>query len=339
MKCHAEIVCLSIVVMTVVGCSRSNVATSPPIALAVHGGAGTILREKLTPDLEQQYRDTLREALQAGYDILSRGGTSLDAVEAAVVVMEDSPLFNAGKGSVFTGQGTNEMDASIMDGSNLDAGAVASVTTVKNPVKAARKVMAETRHVMLVGRGAEIFAASQSLEMVPPEYFYTQRRWDALLKAKEKESGSSRVPDGPTESKFGTAAAAALDRHGNLAAATSTGGLTNKMQGRVGDSPIIGAGTYANNATCAVSATGTGEYFMRGLLSYRVSVLMEFAGMSLDNAVAAVIDRDLTELGGDGGVIAVDRNGNVAMRFNTPGMYRGYVTDDGEMHVAVFADE
>jgi beta-aspartyl-peptidase (threonine type) len=318
------------------GCGRRADQSDSGIALAVHGGAGTILRDKMTPEREQQYRDAIGEALQVGYEILANGGSAVDAVEAAVIVMEDSPLFNAGKGSVFTGQGNNEMDASIMDGSDLNAGAVASVTTIKNPIRAAREVMLNTRHVMLVGRGAEIFSAGRGLEMVDPEYFFTQRRWDALLKAKEKES--TQAPAEET-TKHGTSAAVALDRHGNLAAGTSTGGLTNKMHGRVGDSPIIGAGTYANNATCAVSATGQGEYFMRGVLCYQVSVLMEYGGMSLDNAVTTVIDEELAQLGGDGGVIALDASGNVSMKFNTPGMYRGYVKADGEFHVAIYGDE
>jgi beta-aspartyl-peptidase (threonine type) len=319
------------------GCGRRGEQPAG-IALVVHGGAGTILRENMTPEREKQYRDALTEALQAGYSILVEGGSALDAVEAAVIVMEDSPLFNAGKGSVFTSQGTNEMDASIMDGSDLNAGAVASVTTIKNPIKAAREVMAGTRHVMLVGRGAELFAAEHGLEIVDPEYFFTQRRWEALLKAKEKAKSSRLEPVDET-TKFGTSAALALDRDGNLAAGTSTGGLTNKMHGRVGDSPIIGAGTYANNATCAVSATGTGEYFMRGLLCYQVSALMEYAGMSVEEAAIKVIDGQLTDLGGDGGIIAMDKNGNVSMQFNTAGMYRGYVKEDGEFHVAIYGDE
>jgi beta-aspartyl-peptidase (threonine type) len=330
-----------ILCLAVIGCGRREDKKTTEFALVVHGGAGTIVRAEMTPERDKEYRAALEQALRAGYDILSKGGSSLDAVEAAAMVMEDSPLFNAGKGSVFTAAGTNEMDASIMDGSNLKAGAVASVTTIKNPIKAARRVMENTRHVMVVGRGAELFAADQGLEIVGPEYFFTQRRWDELLKAKEKEKQkeqSSRTIRGAGE-EFGTAAALALDRKGNLAAATSTGGLTNKMHGRVGDTPIIGAGTYANNATCAVSATGTGEYFMRGVLSHEVSSLMAHAGMSVEDAVAYVIDQELTTLGGDGGIIALDTKGNVAMRFNTAGMYRGYVKDDGTFHVAIYGDE
>jgi beta-aspartyl-peptidase (threonine type) len=338
MRVFCRLGCLFMLGIFIAGCARQGEPQVSEIALVVHGGAGTILRENMTPEQEEQYKDGLKQALEAGYSILADGGTALDAVEAAVVVMEDSPLFNAGRGSVFTSQGTNEMDASIMDGSNSKAGAVASVTTIKNPIKAARNVMETTRHVMLVGRGAELYAAAQSLEIVDAEYFFTRRRWESLLRAKEKEQSSHVSPVDASEN-YGTSAAVALDSAGNLAAATSTGGLTNKMHGRVGDSPIIGAGTYANNATCAASATGTGEYFMRGLLTYRVSVLMEHEGLSLEDAVTKVIDEELTGMGGDGGIIALDRNGNVAMRFNTAGMYRGYVRDDGEYHVAIYGDE
>lgn len=339
MKRFCKWVCLVLILcVSVPGCGRREGERTTEFALVIHGGAGTIVRENMTPELEKQYKDTLEEALRAGHDILSKSGTSLDAVVAAVTIMEDSPLFNAGKGSVFTASGTNEMDASIMDGSNLKAGAVASVTTIKNPIQAARRVMENTKHVMLVGRGAELFAAGQGLEMVGPEYFFTQKRWDELLKAREKEQSSRTQPE-DGERKHGTAAAVALDREGNLAAGTSTGGLTNKMHGRVGDTPIIGAGTYANNATCAVSATGTGEYFMRGVLCHEVSALMGHAALSLEDAVIRVIDEELKGLGGEGGIIALDHNGNVAMRFNTPGMYRGYVKDDGKFHVAIYGDE
>ena len=312
--------------------------------LVVQGGAGTIRKDSMTPELEKAYRETLTDALEQGFAVLDKGGSSLDAVETAARVFEDSPLFNAGKGAVFTNQGKNELDASIMDGRDLNAGAVASVTTIKNPVSAARKVMTETRHVLLSGRGAELFAAEQGLDMVEPEYFFTQRRWDALLKAREtgeselrkKESRLDAPASGDT--KFGTAGAIALDKDGNLAAVTSTGGLTNKLYGRIGDSPIIGAGTYANNATCAVSSTGQGEFFMRGLLAYDVSVMMEHAGMDLETSTKTVIDK-LTALGGLGGVIALDKDGNVSMRFNTDGMYRGFVRSDGKPHVAIYGDE
>lgn len=320
------------------GCAREDRQQPPGTVLVIHGGAGTILRTEMTPEREREYREALTEALRAGHTVLARGGNSLDAVEAACTMLEDSPLFNAGKGAVFTSEGKNEMDASIMDGATLAAGAVASVTTIKNPVKAARAVMTGTKHVMLAGRGAEIFAAEQGLEMVEPGYFFTQRRWEALLRAKEKARPAE--PDSDQEKmQFGTAAAVALDRQGNLAAATSTGGLTNKMHGRVGDSPIIGAGTYANNATCAVSGTGQGEFFMRGLIAYDISALMHYAGMTLVDASKKVIAEKLTERDGLGGVIAVDKNGNIAMEFNTPGMYRGYVKEDGQFHVYIYGDE
>jgi beta-aspartyl-peptidase (threonine type) len=340
MKRFCALAAVVILSVALAGCDNRKSKRTSEFALVVHGGAGTILRANMTPELDKQYRDALESALRAGYDILDQGGNALDAVETAAAVLEDSPLFNAGKGSVFTAQGTNEMDASIMDGSNLKAGAVASVTTIKNPIKAARRVMESTRHVMLVGRGAELFAAGEGLDIVDPEYFFTQRRWDELLKAKEKEKTKEHSSGrAHSEEELGTAAALALDRRGNLAAATSTGGLTNKMQGRVGDTPIIGAGTYANNATCAVSATGTGEYFMRGVLSHEVSSLMAHAKMSVEAAVTHVIDQQLKKLGGEGGIVALDYNGNVAMRFNTPGMYRGYVKDDGKYHVAIYGDE
>jgi len=345
------------------GCAQKESAKRVEFAIVVHGGAGTILKENMTPDQEKAYRDALDEAMEVGYAVLEAGGSALDAVEATVRIFEDSPLFNAGKGAVFTAAATNEMDASIMDGATFEAGAVASVTTIKNPIVAARAVMEHTPHVMLAGRGAELFAAEQGLTIVDPHYFYTQRRWDSLLKARAKaggvkeESGEESRPESegdsgkkgkeneqqrsanavPTDDKFGTVAAIALDANGNLAAATSTGGLTNKMYGRVGDSPIIGAGTYANNATCAVSGTGKGEYFMRLLIAYDVSARMEYAGLSLQEAAHGVID-DLTAMFGEGtgGIIALDKDGNVAMPFNTPGMYRGFHKSTGEKYIEIY---
>jgi len=251
----------------------------------------------------------LKETLNVGYSILNKGGTSLDAVEATIRIMENSELFNAGKGAVFTNAGTNELDASIMDGRNLKAGAVARVKTVKNPISAARKVMEETWHVMLSGDGADKFAKEQGLDIVDPNYFYTQRRWDSLKKIQVE--------------KHGTVGCVALDKHGNLAAGTSTGGLTNKRWGRVGDSPIIGAGTYANNQTCAVSGTGQGEYFIRGNVAYDVSAIMEYKGKSVGEAAQNVI-RKLSDMGGNGGIITMDSKGNISMPFNTAGMYRGF---------------
>lgn len=312
---------------------------SVDIAMVIHGGAGTMTKEKMTPQREAEYRGKLTEALETGYNILKSGGSSLDAVEATVRIMEDSPLFNAGKGAVFTNQGRNEMDASIMDGSTLNAGAVASVTKIKNPISAARKVMTESRHLMFVGEGALEFAKEQGLELADSAYFFTQGRWDALQKAKEDEAsrtGSSWRRD--AASKLGTVGVVALDKDGNIAAGTSTGGLTNKRFGRVGDSPIIGAGTYANNKTCGVSGTGVGEFFMRGLVAYDVSANMEYRGFSLDRAARTVLDK-LTAMGGDGGFIALDKDGNVSMVFNTDGMYRGYIREDGVPHVFVYKDE
>jgi beta-aspartyl-peptidase (threonine type) len=293
------------------------------------------------PEKEAQYRAKLAEALETGFELLSKGASSVDAVEAAIRVMEDSPLFNAGRGAVFTNLGRNEMDASIMDGATLNAGAVASVTGIKHPITAAREVMTHSRHVMLVGAGAEQFARERGLEMADSAYFWTQRRWDQLQKAKEKEardSGALLAPGHGAGGHLGTVGCIALDKDGNLAAGTSTGGLTNKRWGRVGDSPIIGAGNYANNKTCGVSGTGVGEYFMRGLIAYDVSALMEYRGLCLHEAAAAVIDK-LTAMGGEGGLIAMDGDGNVAMPFNTPGMYRGFMRADGVAHTYLYHDE
>jgi len=282
---------------------------SVEFSIAIHGGAGTITRKNMTPGKENAYRSKLKETLNVGYSILNKGGTSLDAVEATIRIMENSELFNAGKGAVFTNAGTNELDASIMDGRNLKAGAVARVKTVKNPISAARKVMEETWHVMLSGDGADKFAKEQGLDIVDPSYFYTQRRWDSLKKIQVE--------------KHGTVGCVALDKHGNLAAGTSTGGLTNKRWGRVGDSPIIGAGTYANNQTCAVSGTGQGEYFIRGNVAYDVSAIMEYKGKSVEEAAQNVI-RKLSDMGGNGGIITMDSKGDISMPFNTAGMYRGF---------------
>lgn len=318
-------------------CAPREEVEKPDFVLVIHGGAGIILKENMTPEKEKAYRDVLTEALQSGYEILDNHGSALDAVEATIRVLEDSPFFNAGKGAVFTGQGKNELDASIMDGETLGAGAVASVTTIKNPITAARAVMTKSKHVLLVGRGAEIFAAAQGLDIVEPEYFFDQRRWDDLLKVKESDRAS--IDEGGESVMFGTVGALALDRNGNLAAGTSTGGLTNKMHGRVGDSPIIGAGTYANNNTCAVSGTGEGEYFMRNLVAYDISALMEYQGMSLEEAAEKVINEKLTGVGGSGGIIALDKDGHVAMTFNTKGMYRGWVDSSGEYRTLMYEDD
>lgn len=304
----------------------------------------------MTPELESAYKQKLKDALNAGYSVLKSGGSSLDAVEVAVKVLEDSPLFNAGKGSVFTAEGTNEMDASIMEGKTLKAGSVAGVTTIKNPISAARAVMEKSPHVMMTGKGAEKFAAEQKLEIVSPEYFFDSLRYKQWQKIKETEKiqldhsedrgdvkPSFDVEFNPNpDSKFGTVGAVALDINGNLAAATSTGGMTNKKFGRIGDSPIIGAGCYANNKTCAVSCTGHGEFFIRSVVAYDISALMEYKNLMLQQAAETVIDKKLTELGGTGGVIAVDAQGNIAMPFNTPGMYRGVVKENGEVEVSIY---
>ncbi len=277
-------------------------------------------KKDFAPELEKEYLDKLQQALDTGESILKAGGTSLDAVTAVVVMLENSTLFNAGKGSVFSETGENEMDASVMNGKDLTAGAVAGVRTIKNPVLAARKVMEESKHVLLVRDGAEKFAKEHGVEMADPSYFFTQKRWDALMKAQ----------------KHGTVGAVALDKAGNLAAATSTGGMTNKMTGRVGDTPVIGAGNYASNKTCAVSGTGHGEYFIRYAVGHDISALMEYKGLSLDEAANEVIFNKLLPAGGTGGVIAVDKDGNYTMTFNTSGMFRGVVTGDGYRETAIF---
>ena len=307
--------------------------------LVIHGGAGTIDRAKMTPEKEREYRAGLERALAAGYDILKRGGSSLDATEAAVRVLEDDPNFNAGKGSVFTSAGTNEMDAAIMDGKTLAAGAVAVLKHVKNPISLARLVMEKSGHVMIDGEGAEAFAKENGMELVDQKYFFTQERWDALQKIKAAEKhrtgGAGKAFLITDQDRHGTVGAVALDKNGNLAAATSTGGTTNKRPGRVGDTPIIGAGTYANDATCAVSATGDGEYFIRATVGHDISALMGYRGMSLKEAAQAVLDK-VAKLGGTGGLIAIDHQGNIALPFNTAGMYRGYVDPNGKFVVEIY---
>ncbi|MFD3000094.1 isoaspartyl peptidase/L-asparaginase family protein [Pontibacter toksunensis] len=315
------------------------------ITLVIHGGAGTITRDNMTPEKEKAYKEKLNEALKTGYAILEKGGSSLDAVEATVRVMEDSPLFNAGKGAVFTNEGKNELDAAIMDGKTLKAGAIASVTTIRNPISAARAVMEQSEHVMMIGNGAEKFAKEKGLELVAPSYFHTETRFNQLqqIRDKEKTQLDHNGGTGSTENifiegqKFGTVGAVALDAYGNLAAATSTGGMTNKRYGRVGDVPIIGAGTYADNNTCAVSATGHGEYFIRSVVAHDIASLMDYKKLPLKKAADEVVMKKLVERGGEGGVIAVDKDGNVAMPFNSAGMYRGYIKK-GKSEVAVYKD-
>lgn len=304
-------------------------------ALVIHGGAGVILRDNLDTETEQAYRTKLRQALETGEKILAGGGSSLDAVEAVINLMEDSPLFNAGKGAVFTEAGRNEMDASIMTGHDRNAGAVAGVTTVRNPISAARLVMANSDHVMLAREGAEAFAAEQGLEIVDPEYFRTERRWESYLKAKAARESAAANPD----SKHGTVGCVALDQAGNIAAGTSTGGMTMKKWGRIGDSPIIGAGTWADNNTCGVSATGHGEYFIRNVVAYDIAALMEYKGLPLSEAADLVIKQKLVRQQATGGIVALDAHGNIAMSFNTPGMYRGFLKSTGETGVFIFGDE
>jgi L-asparaginase / beta-aspartyl-peptidase len=312
--------------------------TGQKFQLVVHGGAGTIERSKMTSEKEQAYRSGIENALQAGREILQGGGSSLDAVEAAVRVLEDDPHFNAGKGSVFTSDGTIEMDAAIMDGKTLAAGAVAGIERVRNPIVLARTVMEKSKHVMMIGAGAEEFAKRNGIELADAKYFFTQDRWDALQKMKAAEKagadGGKKFIISDSEC-HGTVGAVARDARGNLAAATSTGGTTNKLPGRVGDSPVIGAGTYADNATCAVSCTGDGEFFIRAVVAHQVSALMELRGMSLTEAAERALAH-AEKLGGTGGLIAVDKNGNVALPFNTSGMYRGHVREDGKFVIEIY---
>ena len=306
-------------------------------SIAIHGGAGTLVKGLMTPELELQYKQALSEALATGYQVLDDNGCALDAVEVAVKKLEDTPLFNAGKGSVFTHKGTHEMDAAIMDGSNLKGGAVSLITGIKNPITLARDVMEKSEHVFLAGEGAMQFAKQNSYEILPPDYFYDEvryKQWQGIKDSDTFQLDHSVKKDG----KFGTVGAVACDSNGNLAAATSTGGMTNKKWGRVGDSPMIGAGTYANNTTCAVSCTGSGEYFIRGVVAYDVSCLMEYKGLSLNEAAHEVIQKRVLKMGGDGGLIAVDKDGNIALPFNTEGMYRAFKSSNGEEGLAIYKD-
>ena len=308
-----------------------------PFSIAIHGGAGTLVKGLMTAELEAEYRQALDIALEGGYNVLAKGGSSLDAVEKAVVLLEDTPLFNAGKGSVFTAEGTHEMDAAIMEGKLRNAGAVTMITGIKNPVSLARDVMEKSQHVFLAGKGAMKFADKMGYEIEPPEYFYDEIRyqqWQGIKDSDDFQLDHSVKKDG----KFGTVGAVACDVHGNVSAATSTGGMTNKKWGRVGDSPMIGAGNYANNRTCAVSCTGSGEYFIRGVTAYDVSCLMEFKGMSLDKAASEVIHKRMLEINGDGGLIAVDAQGNISMPFNTEGMYRASKDFRGQKEIGIYKD-
>ncbi|MBK7099620.1 MAG: isoaspartyl peptidase/L-asparaginase [Sphingobacteriales bacterium] len=308
--------------------------------LVIHGGAGTILKSGMTPEKEKAYRSGLEQALLAGYNKIKEGKSGIDAVQAAINVMEDNPLFNAGKGAVFTHDGKNELDASIMDGKTLKAGAVAGVTVIKNPIDAARAVMEKSEHVMMVGKGAEIFAKQSGLTIVKPKYFYTEERWKGLQNAIREEKMKSDHSynsngTGYPDYKFGTVGAVALDNDGNLAAGTSTGGMTNKRYGRVGDAPILGAGTYANNNTAAVSCTGWGEFFIRSVVAFDLSAMMEYKGATVRQAGDAVIKK-VGDLGGNGGLISIDKKGNISMPFNTAVMYRGAITKDGKTEIYIY---
>ncbi len=316
------------------------VAQNGPVAIAIHGGAGTITRANMTPETEAAYEQALETALRAGHAVLESGGSSLDAVVAAIQSMEADPLFNAGVGAVLTEEGIAELDASIMSGADRDAGAVAGVRTVQSPIALARAVMEQSPHVMMASSGAEAFALSLGIPVVDNAMFVTPNRKQALDRALERRNRTGALPDSFSvgAERMGTVGAVALDRMGNLAAGTSTGGMTAKQFGRVGDAPIIGAGTYADNETAAISATGHGEYFIRGVVAYDVASMMRYTGLSLSESANAVIHGRLTDLGGTGGIIAMDREGNVSMPFNTSGMYRGMISTQGEMTLGIYRD-
>ena len=322
-------------------------STANDVAIVIHGGAGTIERDDMTDAQDAAYRTALQTALESGHEVLTSGGSATDAVVAAITTMEDNPLFNAAKGAVFTSENTVELDASIMDGETRMAGALTGVKHIKNPITLARTILDESVHVMMAQEGAETFAKQHGFEMVPNDYFYTERRREQAERAREsageEETGHLRLPDSIDPShKFGTVGAVALDQTGTVAAGTSTGGTTNKRFGRVGDSPIIGAGTYANNATCGVSATGHGEYFIRAAVAHEISARMKHGGMTVDEAASSVVHDELPDMppnGGSGGVIALDAQGNISTPFNTAGMYRGYIDTDGTLTVKIYKDE
>lgn len=314
---------------------NSEIKNNARLALALHGGAGTIQRAAMNAERERAYRDGLRQALLGGWEVLSGGGAALDAVEATVCLLEDNPLFNAGRGSVFTHKEEHEMDAAIMSGKDLRAGAVAAVGGVKNPIILARRVMEETPHVLLCGSGAEEFAREVGCEFAPPDYFFSEFRYEQLLQARREQTVSL---DHTPLKKFGTVGAVARDAEGHLAAATSTGGLTNKRFGRVGDTALIGAGTYADDRTCAISCTGYGEVFIRTVAAYDVACLMKYKSLTLNDACEQVVGGTLREMGGEGGLVAVDHLGNVSLSFNSEGMYRAWVTSSGEAQVAIYRE-
>lgn len=316
--------------------------STTPIAMVIHGGAGTILKSDMAPATEQAYRDKLAESIRQGHSVLQDGGSSTDAVIAAITVMEDTPLFNAGKGSVFSHEGKNELDAAIMEGRQLNAGAIAAVTRVRNPIQLAARVMTASSHVMLVGEGAEVFAAEKGIPLVDRHYFHTERRWNQLQRLLNTDSNNSTLSEDEYDDfevhdhKFGTVGAVALDGSGNIAAGTSTGGMTNKQYGRVGDSPIVGAGTYADNRSCGISATGHGEYFMRAVVAHDICARVEYKGISLQQAADEVIQGKLLQMNGAGGVIGLDPAGKAVTSFNTAGMYRAAIDVNGVLSVDIF---
>lgn len=314
------------------------------ISLAIHGGAGTILKEDMTAELERAYLQALKEAVESGYAVLEKGGPAEQAVKSAVVSLEDNILFNAGRGSVFTKEGTHEMDAAIMNGNSLAAGAVAGVCNVRNPIELAAAVMHNSDHVLLSGKGANDFAKQLGFNLEPDEYFFSQFRHDQWMQMKDSDQyaldhSAKKSSAAFTEKKFGTVGAVACDANGNIAAATSTGGMTNKNYGRIGDSPLIGIGNYANNKTCAISCTGHGEPFIKAVAAYDVSCLMEYRGLSLQDAMNEVVMNKLPKLAGEGGMIGVDANGNIALLFNSAGMYRGAKSSDGTDFVRIYKDD
>lgn len=343
----------------IAGVKQLQSPQNPKLGFMIHGGAGVIKKGSLTPEKEKEYRAKLEEAVLAGYKALQDGKSGVDAVETAIRILEDSPLFNAGKGAVFTADGKNELDAAVMNGKNMMAGAVAGLHRIKNPISLARAVMEKSPHVMMIGDGAETFAKEIGIEIVEEKYFWTQERWDSLQKILKEEKEKKEKPKASEEkkepvsfydvekmtetqrlpeNKFGTVGAVALDKDGNLAAGTSTGGMTNKKYGRVGDVPIIGAGTYANNDTCAVSATGWGEFFIRLGVARDISSLMEYRALPVQQAADLVIKQKLQQAGGDGGVIVIDKFGNMAVSFNSEGMYRAYINTDGKPVVEIYKD-
>jgi beta-aspartyl-peptidase (threonine type) len=313
--------------------------TDRPVAIAIHGGSGTINKGDFSGEKEQEIRQTLEKAVRAGHQVLAAGGSSLDAITRAITLLEDSPHFNAGKGAVFNSEGKNELDASIMEGGGLDAGAVAAVHNVRNPVLLARKVLTDSPHVMLMGEGAEHFGREHGIQFEDDAYFFTDYRWQQLQKAKASSQAQTSFLSETPDEWFSTVGAVALDSHGNLAAATSTGGMTNKRWGRVGDSPIIGAGTYADNRSCAVSATGHGEYFIRATVARDICSRVQFNHQTLAEAANEVVMQQLVKMGGSGGIIAVDPQGQIALTFNTPGMYRASIDTDGNVYVAIYGEE